>query len=393
MDPELRSARTRLRRDWRIFRPRIVRAALVTILGFVPMVALEYGVLEEYDPYLLRLWFTVRGVREAPPSVTIVRLDKPAYDLVNVPTGGMYPRARLAEMIDTINKAGASMIMLDGIFEREWHDAEANEALVAALSRSPSVIGRSMQYSTEHNIVGTGLTRRIPQHSVPLFAQSAKEVISVQIPLDRGWARNITRSNERGIRSDSNVPLLAPLRRFVSPNIVEPGPFDFINYYGGVSTLVSLSAATVLLSGDTIDPAYFKGRAVFIGIVADTAVGIAGGRDMFSTAFSDQPMPGVEVHATIAANLIDGTWIRRLPYKVEGIVMAIWTGVTTFFIVGSRRIVAVLLTAVAGAVWSTFSYYAFCNLFYFVPAITLCGSLAVAGLVGLLLPAKNPAAE
>jgi len=373
MDPELRSAIARLRRDWHIVGPRLMRICLAFVVAWLPMLLVKHGAIERFENHLLRAWFSARGARGMPETVSIVRLDKPAYDLLNLSTGTMYPRAKLAGIIEAVSEAGAKLIMLDLIFEREWQETQDDQKLAKALRSSPSIIGRSAREFSEPTLSGDRSVQRTLIQPAPLFAQAAKHVISLNIPVDAdGKSRGVNLSNERGFRSDTNVPLLPALREFVSPSLVEPGAFDFINFYGGPSTILSLSAKRLLSADDAVDPAYFKDRMVFVGVYADAAVGIDGKSDVFMTSYSDESMAGVEIHATIAANLLDGTWLRRSPATLTGIAMSIWTFVVSFLVLGSGAIGALTVVVVSGGIWLGASYYAFTEHFYFVPGLALC---------------------
>ena len=383
MQLELRAAIERSERDAHIVVPRITRMFLAFLLAWLPALLVKHGLDERLEQQLLRRWFVARGTIDMPQTVSIVRLDKPAYDILNVPTGMMYPRTKLAEIIDAISEGEPKLIVLDLLFQGEWQDAEGDRKLAAALSRSKSIIGRSAREYSEPTLSGETVVKRRLLQPAPLFAQAAKQVAFMNVARDHdGRVRGISLSSERGFRSDANVPLLAPLREFVSPELVEPGPFDFINFYGGPSTILSLSAARLLSPDDMVDPAYFKGRVVLIGVYSDAAVGLDGRSDVFMTSYSDELMAGVEIHATIVANLLDKAWIRHSPEPWARLAGTFWTLIVSYFILGAGMSGTPLLVFAASAVWLCASYYAFSELFYFVPGAALC--ILVVPLAGLL---------
>ena len=85
-----------------------------------------------------------------------------------------------------------------------------------------------------------------------------------------------------------------------------------IRYYGPELTFPFYQAADVITSwanqeeqkAPVIAPEKFKDRVVFV------AMGIAGNEDLVSTPLSAR-MPGVELHATVCANLLSGEFLRR----------------------------------------------------------------------------------
>lgn len=326
------------------------------ILGCLPVLASYYGITERIEPTLAETWFSVRGPRETPQSVSLVQLDYLAYDEVDRSVGEMFPRDRLAEVVDAVASAGATAVVVDLSFQRPWKHAPGDESLAAALARTPSVIG----------VMAKPLDIA-PDEETPLvsvFTSSATEVVSLDLP-DKDVVRRISLAQAQG----DSVPLLAPLRRFVSTDLARPGEFDFINYYGGRATLVSLSAEQ-MLSSEPVDPDYLHDRIVFIGVFGGIHFGLQP-RYEFSTAYDGEATPGVEILATIAANLIDGSWIRRLSPRAETGVMALAMFVAGYFVIAAGALVAPLLATAFIALWLGASYFAFCILNFFLPGLTL----------------------
>lgn len=371
MDPHLGPLLYRFRRDWQTAGPFIKRTLLSMIVACLPVLLISSGLTEAFDPLLLRPWFGLRGSRETPKSVSIVRLDKPAYDLVRLSTGEMFPRDKLAEGIEKIAAAGATLIVLDGILQRPGDDPEADQALARALEQAPVVIGRWTEESVNVDPNGRRHTKRTSVRPIPLFAERASAVIPLEVRLINGVVREIALSNERDVLSDVAVPLFEPLKEYISPTLTPPGGFDFINFYGGPHTITSLSMAELLSPEVSVDPAYFKGRVVFIGVLSQAGAGIDAGKDTFTTSVSRKPMYGVEIHATIAANLLDRSWIRRLPVQIESLLMSLVAFAVTFFVLAAGPIAALVIALCGAAAWLGLSFLAFAQFRYFLPGLTL----------------------
>jgi CHASE2 domain-containing sensor protein len=93
-------------------------------------------------------------------------------------------------------------------------------------------------------------------------------------------------------------------------------------------------------------------------------------------------MYGVEIHATIAANLLDRSWIRRLPVQTEVGMLAVVAFVITF-LSASFSLLPGALTATGGAcAWLWFSYYSFVHAFRFIPGATLALVLVLCLIIG-----------
>lgn len=106
-----------------------------------------------------------------------------------------------------------------------------------------------------------------------------------------------------------------------------------INYRGMRHSFPYLSAADILL--DRLDPGVLVDKIVFVGTSA------AGLKDLRATPM-DQVFPGVEVHATIADNILQQDFIRR-PEKSILIEVLLILGL---------GVCSTLLLAWAGASWS-----------------------------------------
>ena len=372
MDPSLRTIVYQLTAEWRSVAPGVRRTSVALLAGILPWLLIKYGVAYTLDPSLLRAWYYLRGEISVPRTVSIVRLDKPAYTKIGLSPGEMFPRQYIAEGLRKITAAGAKVIVIDAVAQRPGDDPKADEAFAQALADTPTVIARSSEEVTDTDVDGVRRTRKVQNKTIDLFTKNAKAVMWTMLRLTGGVVEEICLANDRDAGFDQRVPLLEPLRRFVSPDIKEPGGFDFINFYGPPSTLTSLSIGELIGADSKVDPAYFKDRAVFIGLHSDSNVGVAAGKDKFITPVSSDSMFGVEIHATIAANLLDRSYIRRLAPGKEGTIVGIAALITTFVIFSVSTLAGFFVALAAMLGWLGFSYYSFVSLHNFIPSITFC---------------------
>lgn len=263
------------------------------------------------------------------------------------------------------------MIVLDMIFEQEREDPEANRLLARALASSPSVIGRHTEELTDVAPDGTRRTTRVLVKPLELFAESAQMVIPLELRLTNDRSEEICLSNERDFFSDVPVPLLEALRHLYSPGLEQPGGFDYINFYGGPNTLASISLAELITSAQRVPDEYFRDRVVLIGAAREIGVSAAGRSDSFRTSYSNEPLFGVEIHGTIAANLIDGTWIRRLPIQGETLLMGLVAFVLAYMVSSAGPIGAPLWALGLSGLWLAVSYVAFSQFYHLIPAYTV----------------------
>ncbi len=105
----------------------------------------------------------------------------------------------------------------------------------------------------------------------------------------------------------------------------------WLNYYGAAGTFVNCSYFEAL-GQNTLPPGFFKDRIVFVGGRDSLAV-LDSSKDTFFSPYTRLPngqfMPGVEIHATAALNLLRHEWLTRLPIESERR-FAFWFG---FFLV------------------------------------------------------------
>ena len=88
----------------------------------------------------LDILFTLRGVRQPPHDVLIVSLDKKSSDYLNL--GDDYrkwPRHLHAQLVETLRRAGAAVIVFDLLFD-DSRTPEDNKSFSAAIQRAGNVV-------------------------------------------------------------------------------------------------------------------------------------------------------------------------------------------------------------------------------------------------------------
>jgi adenylate cyclase len=77
--------------------------------------------------------------------------------------------------------------------------------------------------------------------------------------------------------------------------------------YYGVADILKSEAQILNDAKPEIDPAVFRGKIVFVGLTA------SGLLDVFSTPFGEVPLPGIQLHASVADSILSNHFIRRAP--------------------------------------------------------------------------------
>jgi adenylate cyclase len=289
--------------------------------------------------------FALRGPIAPGGEVALVTIDEAGLQALG---GWPLPRQVLAEAVEQLAKAGARVIAFDLLLlELEpptlgGAPGPGDQRLIAAMHRGPPVLlpfafrfeegpgaapprpdlvtsALRVQQWSDQGAAGlphaAGVAAPPPQ--LLQVAETAHATIAVEpdgalraldlvlpfageiypaLPLEavrlhRGIPRDrVVVEFGRGIRMDG-------LRVDTAPGLRLP-----LNYYGPPGAFPAIRMEE-LVAG-RVDPANIRGRLVLVGA---TAIGLG---DLFPGPFS-RVMPGVEVFAAAADNLLTGRWLRR----------------------------------------------------------------------------------
>ncbi len=358
--------------------------------GLLPCLLLAYiapsiflsDLARRADNALSDSWLRLRPAPKTPDSVTVVRIDPRSYRRMGLPPNESLSFEQIADAIQRIASADPKLIVLDIFFAKLSADENANERLSQALASAPTAIARSVVTYIDTDRNGKrhlDLLRTVP---APLFAQNARMVVPMMLRPDNDGV--VRRINLTGLDDSSpldRTPFLAPLLSQVSPIISQPGDSDLINYYGPPYSLPDIPVYKLLQTPQEVSDEWFRDRVVFLGVVDTRKDNPVGRDDAFQTPMSATPMYGVEIHATIAQNLIDGSWIKTMPPSLTTLIQTLLFSGLFLVIKDASLKLAIRLYVVAAAVWLSASYVAFVALSVFVPG----AFLFVALLPGLLI--------
>ncbi len=321
---------------------------LAVAIGYFPL--RDTPVMESIEGQTLDWRFQLRGPQPPPDSIAVLAIDEKSLAAL-----GRWPvsRARLAEAVERVMAAGATAVVFDllltgaeagadGPADRPGAaDLRLARAIAAASSRV--VVPFAFVFDAEHANV-EGLPPRIERAALPVVRRPAGVDgggqprpfgLLTPLPALREAARtghvNVFLDSDGQLRGSYPVlaygnhffpsaPLvaamlaldLAPDRVMVrvgegfalGEQEIATGPSLRlpINFYGPRGSFDTYSLVD-LLEG-SLPPETFRDRVVFIGA---HAVGLG---DNFGTPFTPA-LPGVEVFATVAANLMTGDIVRR----------------------------------------------------------------------------------
>lgn len=384
----------------------LVSAALADALGRYGGLGLD-GLEIQTEGWRQQTTAQDRGPEsENPSEVVLVFFDEDAT--AEWPYYSPYPREVLAELVEALTSAGARGIGLDVYLGELSRDDRNNgdDRLAAAIEAAGNVILVAPTIVTD-----SGPVLAQPH---PKFAESAWAVASADLPnafetvtdaalvtrsgneLEAGFALALY-AQHVGLDLDSLllesratgqvlIPGLDPKLGQIPENWWESGtanddavlplPIRFI----GPPSDVGMSGRGNLMTFPAFSSAYLPTLALFTPeFFADKTVLLGSGwhdSDKFKTAFSNfrettltddgvavatnayQWMYGVEVHANVLQNYLDGELLRRAGFGTRWIwltLLALFVAAGVFQsgpIVGSSAFLISLLSAVAGSFWA-----------------------------------------
>ena len=330
------------RRPRGIVWPGVLLPALIAMAFAVWRAIAGDPLTDAVENRLLDLRFSARGAIAPPDNVVIAEIDE-----TFVAAHGWMPPPRhaIATAITTIRAAEPAVIAIDLLFLEQ---SPAGPQLAAAIAAADNVVVAAAATNRDGPALAAGGGELSAEQTASLD-RSTFDLVVGPVPADATGSEllvphasiiggaalahvNVTRSADRVVREVPvalwlgdglflpaiGVEAARRLGRLGSADVVlHPGKAVTIggevfttdggggvvmNHYGPRGTIPSFGLQDVL-DGKVPDAA-IRGKAVFIGATAESMA------DQFATPFGAD-VPGVEILATSAANLADGSPILR----------------------------------------------------------------------------------
>lgn len=326
----------------------------VTLLYYTQNPFLEAFEAKTYD---LR-FKTMRGALAPSPDIAIIAIDdKSIAELGRFP----WTRTEYARLIKKLSDAGAKAVLFDAFFP-EHESAKADKAFAAAAKQAGNVVlATSFDFDPALKIIGrTG--------SIPELENAVNGLGHINfLPENDGVNRRSLLLIEDAGKFTPSLGLRGAMAALGEKEFI-PGAFDvalgerhipvsadyamWINFTGPPGIYPRFSFADV--AKGRVDPALLRNKILFVGA---TALGIY---DMRVTPFHGNT-PGVEVHATIADNIISGRYIRQTGLEaVIDISFILVLGAIAYFLTTRLRLyiaLPVTLAFIAGYVLLSYEFF------------------------------------
>ena len=311
------------------------------------------------------------------PDIVIVGIDEPSMSVFE--HQWPWPRHWHARLIDALFSAGARAVVLDILFPEPGR-VEEDEQLAAAIDRhSYLLLAAGIEVIQE-----TTFTNRIFIKPHPTLSVEDAEIGLDILPLDPdGLVR-------RSILAFNHMPSLAWMaawnvaddggRQRLEELISEDEPIA-IHFLGPPRTIRTVSYYQALQADSHLPRDFFKDKLVFVGLTLKQVPHLQTQRSDYylvpTTLYyrmgpgQSGLMAGVEIHATIAANLLDNAYLRPLPTAI------LWPAAILYWLICAwsalhypwRTTVAILLGSVI--IIPVCSYLAFSSWHYRIPILLI----------------------
>ncbi|MCC6933278.1 MAG: protein kinase [Deltaproteobacteria bacterium] len=316
--------------------------------------------------FLLRTLFAIRGPIDPPKDVVIVALDDLTYQHFGVSTRKPFPRKYWAQALEKIHATKPKVVIIDGYIQKEDDDEEGNAALERAIGSGPTVL---MKWEEENKALpkeNRNDSNKIQHHNDPRFSKSALMEIA---PFFSYEGKNVVarfgNPHKELVSPSQLIPLRAVMERVGLQALAKPEARDYISFYGKANILSTVSMF------DVISGSYdFNNKIVIIGSKSLTRSNSTILYDLFETtgSFSEKYF-GIEIHATIAENLIDNSYIRSLLFRVEGVIISLSLAFIIISLLGKKPALVLRSLFVIFAIWFGATLLAFIYMQILIPGV------------------------
>lgn len=353
---DFRQVRRRLRRIWTRKGNFLRAVSIAAVSSLLVTFIFTFSFTSSIEQAELNFWFKRRGPVSTSGEIIIVGVDDESFEKLNLPGHAAWPRSALAELLEYLAADGAKGALLDFLFSGH-SETQVDERVAHAFTLLPTVIGSVIEDVPETNGDERTYKRKqlLPE---TIFRSAAKEVVLFNIPIETDGSVRRFRSNVDPTWNIDKMPMVLALSA-LGRNLNElPEAADFVNYYGKSRTLPVISAFRINSGKDRVPPGFFRDKIVFVGRMTK----LGGKLDMTETPFG--MVFGVEVHATIADNLLKKNWIRRLDPSVETALVTFTGFLLALLICLLRPLPALGVLFGIWAVWAAAAWYAFQHCYY-----------------------------
>ena len=324
-----------------------MRGAVVVAVLALGLLALSTDAGQRAELGTVDLRFDLRGDRAEPAGVAVVGIDDRTFNGLR-DRGESFPlrRSLHGRVIDRLVAADARVIAYDIQFTEQSADGREDDALISSVADAPAnnVVLATTEVDAEgrHAVLGGDETLRT------IGARAGNAVM----PTDPGGVVRRVAHDHDGLVSFAVAAVETATRGRVPASAFPAGGEAWIDFPGGPGTIRTLSFIDVL--DGRFDPGDLRGRTVVVGATAPSL------QDVKPTSTSgDGLMAGPEIQAAAIDTVARGLPLESSPWAIDAALLVLLGLVAPFAAARARPSGAVLLVALAAALYVLAVYVAF----------------------------------
>lgn len=304
-----------------------------SITTFCAMVIAALFALSPYgrhiDLFCYDTFEYLSGPRKPAEEVVIVAIDEPSFAVLQ--QQWPWQRGQHARLINTLFKEGARAVAVDILFAEPSDKVEDQKLFKSLKQHSNTILAAALDVIDESGYRQQSIV--MPAGTI-ILPETKTGLLNLPIDRDGFVRRGSIKFDEISGLAWASVQAFSLNNKdniYTSPNVGE----IYINYAGPPRTIPTVSYYQALEPSAHLPRAFFKDKLVFIGLSLQSPPDITTtSPDHFPFPYSrwgSAAIPGVEIHATIAENLLTGHYIQMLPWH--------WVPTTFIWLIGFITIV------------------------------------------------------
>ncbi|MEY4701155.1 MAG: hypothetical protein RL326_1342 [Pseudomonadota bacterium] len=317
-------------------------------------------------------------------NVVVVAIDEASYTELGVGFDKPWPRALHAKLLRRLKELGVRSVAFDVLFTGPSADAAVDQELIQAFQGVNSIIGVEAIKKTVAKQGGGIVVEEIDQPYDEFRRVTTQALVNLDMNTKDGFIRTFPFPTSDQTK---RFPFLAYAAAGIpsTPGMRTPAPRDLIKYYGSARENARIVSYWEMFEKMApTEEASFKDAVVFVGLLLRADTGVAQ-KDSYLSPFGGEMVFGVEVHATIAGNLLEQSWIHRPARGLELAAVGLLGGAATLIGLSFSPVILASVVGALAAGWLVLSIVSISGNFFVAGAATVLILLPLGVLVSAMV--------
>ncbi len=310
----------------------------------------SFSFVERIDLAVSDQFTRILGKSRPRKNIIVIAIDEPSYRELNVGFDKPWPRALHAKLLRRLKELSVKSVAFDVLFTGPGSDAVVDQELIDAFKATHSIIGVEAIKKTIAKQGGGIVIEELDQPYDEFRNVTEQALVNLDMNTSDGFIRTFPFPTSDQTK---RYPFLSFAAADISLDDARelPGKRDLIRYFGSArenARIVSYWEMFERMSAK--EEASFKDAIVFVGLLLRSDTGVAQ-KDSYLSPFGGDMIFGVEIHATIAGNLLSNSWIKRPARGLEVLSQSLVTGAVTLIALTFSPIVLSVVTGIIIVSW------------------------------------------